>query len=308
MEKTAKVLVTGHRGLACSAVVRALQRSGYHNLLLRTHAELDLIDQRAVAELFQREKPEYVFHIAAKMGGIWAAMTESAEFIYENLMMQSNVMHSSYIHGVKKLLFVGSTSIFPRACPQPIREEYLLSGPMEPSNESYAIAKIAGIEMCQAYDKQYGTRFITALATNLYGPNDNYDITRTHVFAAMIRKFHDAVKQGQADVSLWGTGTPRREFLHADDFADACLFLMDNYDDPSIVNIGTGEDISIRDLAEKIRTAAGHTGNVTWDPNRPDGMPRKWLDVSKLHALGWTHQIHLDEGIRSTLDWFSEQS
>ena len=308
MEKTAKVLVTGHRGLAGSAVVRALQRSGYHNLLLRTHAELDLIDQRAVAELFQREKPEYVFHIAAKMGGIWAAMTESAEFIYENLMMQSNVMHSSYIHGVKKLLFVGSTSIFPRACPQPIREEYLLSGPMEPSNESYAIAKIAGIEMCQAYDKQYGTRFITALATNLYGPNDNYDITRTHVFAAMIRKFHDAVKQGQADVSLWGTGTPRREFLHADDFADACLFLMDNYDDPSIVNIGTGEDISIRDLAEKIRTAAGHTGNVTWDPNRPDGMPRKWLDVSKLHALGWTHQIHLDEGIRSTLDWFSEQS
>lgn len=308
MEKTAKVLVTGHRGLAGSAVVRALQRSGYHNLLLRTHAELDLIDQRAVAELFQREKPEYVFHIAAKMGGIWAAMTESAEFIYENLMMQSNVLHSSYIHGVKKLLFVGSTSIFPRACPQPIREEYLLSGPMEPSNESYAIAKIAGIEMCQAYDKQYGTRFITALATNLYGPNDNYDITRTHVFAAMIRKFHDAVKQGQADVSLWGTGTPRREFLHADDFADACLFLMDNYDDPSIVNIGTGEDISIRDLAEKIRTAAGHTGNVTWDPNRPDGMPRKWLDVSKLHALGWTHQIHLDEGIRSTLDWFSEQS
>ena len=308
MDKAAKIFITGHRGLAGSAVVRALQRSGYHNLLLRTHAELDLIDQRAVSELFEREKPEFVFHIAAKMGGIWAAMTESAEFIYENLMMQSNVIHSSYVHGVKKLLFVGSTSIFPRACPQPIREEYLLSGPMEPSNESYAIAKIAGIETCQAYDKQYGTNFITALATNLYGPNDNYDISRTHVFAAMIRKFHDAVREGQADVSLWGTGTPRREFLHADDFADACLFLMDHYDDPSIVNIGTGEDICIRDLAEKIRTAAGHTGNVTWDPDRPDGMPRKWLDVSKLHALGWTHQIHLDEGIRSTLDWFSEQS
>lgn len=307
MDKGAKIFVTGHRGLAGSAVVRALQRSGYHNLLLRTHAELDLIDQRAVAELFEREKPEFVFHIAAKMGGIWAAMTESAEFIYQNLMMQSNVIHSSYIHGVKKLLFVGSTSIFPRACPQPIREEYLLSGPMEPSNESYAIAKIAGIEMCQAYDKQYGTRFITALATNLYGPNDNYDITRTHVFAAMIRKFHDAVRQGQAEVSLWGTGTPRREFLHADDFANACLFLMEHYDDPSIVNIGTGEDISIRDLAEKIRAAAGHTGNVTWDPNRPDGMPRKWLDVSKLHSLGWTHQIHLDEGIQITLDWFNEQ-
>jgi GDP-L-fucose synthase len=308
MDKSAKIFITGHRGLAGSAVVRALQRSGYNNLLLRTHAELDLIDQRAVSELFEREKPEFVFHIAAKMGGIWAAMTESAEFIYENLMMQSNVIHSSYVHGVKKLLFVGSTSIFPRACPQPIREEYLLSGPMEPSNESYAIAKIAGIEMCQAYDKQYRTNFITALATNLYGPNDNYDISRTHVFAAMIRKFHDAVREGQADVSLWGTGTPRREFLHADDFADACLFLMDHYDDPSIVNIGTGEDICIRDLAEKIRTAAGHTGNVTWDPDRPDGMPRKWLDVSKLHALGWTHQIHLDEGIRRTLDWFSEQS
>jgi len=262
MDKAAKIFITGHRGLAGSAVVRALQRSGYHNLLLRTHAELDLIDQRAVSELFEREKPEFVFHIAAKMGGIWAAMTESAEFIYENLMMQSNVIHSSYVHGVKKLLFVGSTSIFPRACPQPIREEYLLSGPMEPSNESYAIAKIAGIETCQAYDKQYGTNFITALATNLYGPNDNYDISRTHVFAAMIRKFHDAVREGQADVSLWGTGTPRREFLHADDFADACLFLMDHYDDPSIVNIGTGEDICIRDLAEKIRTAAGHTGNV----------------------------------------------
>jgi GDP-L-fucose synthase len=306
VNKDAKIYVTGHRGLAGSAVVRALQREGYSNLLLRTHAELDLVNQQAVSEFFEREKPEYVFHIAAKMGGIWAAMTESAEFIYENVMMQSNVIHSAYLTGVKKLLFVGSTSIFPRDCPQPIREEYLLTGPMEQTNLSYAIAKIAGIVTCQAYDKQYGTNFVTALATNLYGPNDNYDVSRTHVFASMIRKFHDAVKQGQADVELWGTGTPRREFLHADDFADACLFLMDNYDSPDIVNIGTGEDTRISDLADKIRTAAGHTGNLTWDANRPDGMPRKWLDVSKLHSLGWHHRIDLDEGIESTLRWFSE--
>jgi len=306
VNKTAKIYVSGHSGLAGSAVVRALQRNGYTNLLLRTHAELDLVDQRSVFEFFEREKPEYVFHIAAKMGGIWAAMTESAEFIYENMMMQSNVIHAAHVNGAKKVLFVGSTSIYPRNCPQPIKEEYLLTGPMEPTNLSYAIAKIAGIVMCQAYDKQYETCFITALATNLYGPHDNYDIARTHVFAAMIRKFHDAVNQGQTDVELWGTGTPRREFLHADDFADACLYLMDHYDDPAIVNIGTGEDISIRDLAGKIRMAAGHTGNVTWDLNRPDGMPRKWLDVSKLSALGWSHRIDLDDGIKSTLRWFSE--
>lgn len=306
MEKAARIFVTGHAGFAGSAIVRALQQSGYTNLLLRSHAELDLIDQKAVSEFFTQERPEYIFHVAAKMGGIWAAITEPAEFIYQNLMMQSNVINSAYIHGVKKLLFVGSTSIFPRECPQPIKEEYLLTGPMEPTNLSYAIAKIAGLVMCQAYDKQYGTRFITALATNLYGPNDDYDISRTHVFPAMIRKFHDAVKQDQADVILWGTGLPRREFLHVDDFADACVFLMNRYEDPEIVNIGTGIDISLRDLAEKIRAAAGHTGKVIWDPSRPDGMPRKWLDVSKLHSLGWSHRIQLDEGIESTMLWFSE--
>ena len=306
MEKSSKIFVTGHRGLAGSAVVRALQKAGYTNLLLRTHEELDLVDQTAVRELFEQERPDYVFHIAAKMGGIWAAMTESAEFIYDNLMMQCNVINSAHAYGVKKLLFVGSTSIFPRDCPQPIKEEYLLSGPMEPTNKSYAIAKIAGIVMCQAYRKQYGSNFITALATNLYGPNDNYDVSRTHVFAAMIRKFHDAVQQGQADVVLWGTGNPRREFLHVDDFADACLFLMENYNDSEIVNVGTGVDTSIRELAEKIRNAAGHTGTVIWDPERPDGMLRKWLDVSKLHSLGWQHRIDLDEGIESTLRWFGE--
>ena len=308
MDKDAKIFVTGHRGFAGSAVVRALQQRGYTNLLLRSRAELDLTDQRSVREFFEAEKPEYVFNVAAKMGGIWAAMTESAEFIYENLMIQSNVIHSAYLSGVKKLLFVSSTSIFPRDCPQPIKEEHLLTGPMEPTNLSYAIAKIAGIVMCQAYDKQYGTRFISALATNLYGPNDDYDISRTHVFAAMIRKFHDAVEGGQTDVELWGSGTPRREFLHVDDFADACLFLMERYEDPEIVNIGTGTDVSLRDLAEKIRSAAGHTGNVTWDPNRPDGFPRKWHDVSKLHTLGWNHRIDLDEGIESTLRWFSEHN
>lgn len=306
MDKAAKIFVSGHRGFAGSAVVRTLQQRGYTNLLLRSHAELDLTDQRAVYEFFHDERPEYVFHIAAKMGGIWAAMTESAEFIYENLMMQSNVIHSAYLSGVTKLLFVSSTSIFPRDCPQPIKEEHLLTGPMEPTNLSYAIAKIAGIVMCQAYDKQYGTRFIAALATNLYGPNDDYDISRTHVFAAMIRKFHDAAKEGQKDVELWGSGTPRREFLHVNDFADACLFLMNRYEDPEIVNIGTGKDISLRELAEKIRTAAGHTGDITWDPSRPDGFPRKWHDVSKLHSLGWKHRIDLDEGIQSTLRWFSE--
>lgn len=308
MKLDSRILVTGHRGLAGSALTRALRREGYANLLLPTHQELDLIDQRAVSDYFERERPDYVFHAAAKMGGIWAAVTESADFIYQNVMMQSNVIHAAYRSRVTKLLFIGSTSIFPRECPQPIREEYLLTGALEPTNLSYSVAKICGITMCQAYNKQLGTNFISALATNLYGPNDNFDVERTHVFAALIRKFHDARASGAGQVRLWGTGASRREFLHADDFADACLFLMKRYDDSSLVNIGTGIDITIRELAEKIQGVSGYTGAVEWDASKPEGMPRKWLDVSKLHGLGWRHSIDLDEGIRETYRWYEEHA
>ncbi len=308
MDKTAKIFVTGHTGLAGSAIERALRSKGYENLVTRTHKELDLLDQRAVLEFFNKERPEYVLHAAAKSGGMWAAITESAQFIYENITIQSNVIHAAYMHDVKKLLFIGSTSIFPRECPQPIREEYLLNGPLEPTNRSFAVAKIAGIVMCQSYNTQYGTNFISALATNLFGHNDNFDISRTHVFATFIRKFHDAVRDQAKQVTLWGTGNPRREFLHADDFADACVFLMEKYNDSDIVNIGTGEDISIRELAEKIKTVAKFDGTITWDLSKPDGHPQKWLNVAKLHRLGWHHSIDLEDGIRQTYDWYHAQA
>jgi GDP-L-fucose synthase len=304
MNRTAKIYVTGHSGLAGSALLRALQSRGYENVITRTHQELDLLDQRATLEFFDRERPDFVLHAAAKSGGMWAAITESAQFIYENIMIQSNVIHAAHKHGTKKLLFVGSTSIFPRDCPQPIREEYLLTGALEPTNQSFAVAKIAGIIMCQSYNKQYGTNFISALATNLYGPNDNFDTSRTHVFATLIRKFHDAVRDHDRQVTLWGTGNPRREFLHADDFADACLFLMNNYDGQDIVNIGTGEDISICELAAKMKAVAKFEGAIHWDLSKPDGHPQKWLDVEKLRELGWRHSIGLDEGIRRTYEWY----
>jgi len=295
MNRDARIYVAGHRGLAGSALVRALQKHGYNNLILRTHAELDLTCQAAVEEFFAREKPEYVFLAAAKVGGICANNTYPAEFIRENLLIQTNVIHQSLLNGIKKLLFLGSSCIYPRSCPQPIREEYLLTGPLEYTNEAYATAKIAGIKMCQAYNRQYGANFICVMPTNLYGPGDNYDLQNSHVLPALIRKFHEALPDNP--VILWGTGSPRREFLYSDDMADACLFLMRNYNSSEIINIGTGEDITIRNLAAIVQEIVGHNGPILWDKSRPDGTPRKSLDVSKLHSLGWKHSIGLRKGI-----------
>mgnify|MGYP001577699125 FL=1 len=301
IDKNSKIYVAGHRGLVGSAIVRKLESEGYNNLVLRTSKELDLRNQAAVAECFQKERPDYVFLAAAKVGGIVANNTYPAEFIYDNLMIQSNVIHQAYLTGVKKLLFLGSTCIYPKLAPQPIKEEYLLTGELEPTNEPYAIAKIAGIKMCQSYNLQYGTKFISAMPTNLYGPNDNYDLETSHVLPALIRKFHDANIAGTQSVTIWGSGTPYREFIHVDDVADACLFLMENYDGNEIVNIGSGEEISIKDLALLIKKVVGHKGELFFDTGKPDGTPQKLSDVSKLNALGWRHKIGLEEGIKNTI-------
>jgi len=306
MEKESKIYVAGHTGMVGSAIVRKLKAEGYTNLLLRTHRELDLLDQQAVKKFFENERPEYVFMAAARVGGILANNTYRTQFIYENLQIQNNVIHQAYLCGVKKLLFLGSSCIYPRLAPQPIKEEYLLTGPLESTNEPYAIAKIAGIKMCQAYNAQYGKKFISAMPTNLYGPNDNFDLRNSHVLPALLRKFHEAKIGAQPQVEIWGTGAPLREFLHVDDLADACLFLMENYDGDEMVNIGVGKEISIRELAELIREIVGYRGDLVFNTAKPDGTPRKLLDISRLTALGWSARTGLREGIARTYDWYVE--
>jgi len=306
MNKDSKIYVAGHRGLVGSAIVRALQGRGFNNLVLKTHQELDLLDQSAVKKFFEQEKPEYVFLAAAKVGGIMANKTFPADFIYSNLTIQTNVIHNAYAHGVKKLLFLGSSCIYPKLCPQPIKEEYLLTSELEPTNKAYSLAKIAGIVMCQSYDEQYGTNFISLMPTNLYGPNDNFDLENSHVLPALIRKFHEAKIAEKPSITLWGIGSARREFLHVNDLADASVFLMNNYNDSSIINIGTGEDITIKELAEKVKATVRYKGAILWDTTKPDGTPRKLLDVNKLHALGWKHSISLDDGITSTYEWYKK--
>ena len=297
MEKDAKIYIAGHRGMVGSAIVRRLKKEGFQNLLLATSSELDLRDQQAVSDFFERKKPDYVLLAAAKVGGIQANNTYRAEFLYDNLMIQTNVIHHSWMNGVKKLLFLGSSCIYPKMAPQPLKEEYLLTGLLEPTNEPYAIAKIAGIKMCDAYRDQYGCHFISAMPTNLYGPHDNYDLANSHVLPALLRKFHEAKLKGEKTVTVWGSGTPLREFLHVDDLADACYFLMEHYDEKGLVNIGVGHDLSIRDLALMIKDITGFEGSLQFDTSKPDGTPRKLMDVSKLHQLGWKEKISLREGI-----------
>lgn len=303
MHKDERIYVAGHRGLVGSALVRKLRAEGYSHLILKTRDELDLTDQRAVEEFFAKERPDYVFLAAAKVGGILANSTYPADFIRINLQIQTNVIDAAYRYGVKKLLFLGSSCIYPKYAPQPMKEEYLLTGPLEPTNEPYAIAKIAGIKMCQAYRRQYGFNAISLMPTNLYGPGDNFDPMTSHVIPALIRKFHEAKEKGQP-VTVWGTGTPRREFLHVDDLADAALFLMKVYEDEAIINVGTGEDISIKELAELIAEVVGFKGEILYDTSKPDGTPRKLLDVSRLFSMGWRPKISLREGIAATYQWF----
>ena len=301
MNKESLIYVAGHRGMVGSAIVRRLIKAGYQHIITRTSAELDLRNQSDVNLFFKTEKPEYVFLAAAKVGGIVANNIYRADFIYENLQIQNNVIHASFINKISKLLFLGSSCIYPRLCPQPIKEEYLLSGELEATNEPYAIAKIAGLKMCESYKRQYGCNFIAAMPTNLYGPNDNYDLQKSHVLPAFIRKFHVAKEAGAETVEIWGSGTPMREFLHVDDLANACLFLMLNYDGESHINIGTGEDISIRDLALLVKKITDYQGELKFDVSRPDGTPRKLLDVSLIHNIGWQHTITLEEGIRKVM-------
>lgn len=304
MEKNAKIYVAGHRGMVGSALVRRLQSEGYDNLIVRTSGELDLRNQQAVADFFASEKPDYVFLAAAKVGGIMANNIYRADFLYENLQIQNNVIHSSFVTGVKKLMFLGSSCIYPKMAPQPLKEDALLTGPLEYTNEPYAVAKITGIKMCESYRKQYGCNYISVMPTNLYGPNDNYDLNNSHVLPAMIRKFHEAKVEGKPFVELWGTGSPLREFLHADDLADACVYLMKTYDEEQFVNIGVGEDISIKNLAELIQATVGYEGELRWNTDKPDGTPRKLMDVSRLHSMGWKHRYSLEEGIKLTYQDF----
>lgn len=297
MKLDSKIYVAGHRGMVGSAILKKLQNEGYHNFVLRTSSELDLRNQQAVAEFFEAEQPEYVFLAAAKVGGIHANNVYRAEFLYDNLMIQNNVIHNAYVSGVKKLLFLGSSCIYPKLAPQPLKEDALLTGVLESTNEPYAIAKIAGIKMCDAYRSQYGCNFISAMPTNLYGPNDNYDLQTSHVLPALIRKFHEAGKRGDDHVVLWGTGSPMREFMHVDDLADACYFMMQNYDEAGFVNVGTGSDLSIKDLALLVKRITGYEGEIQHDLSKPDGTPRKLMDVSKLGAAGWKARIGLEEGV-----------
>jgi len=307
MRPTSKIYIPGHRGMAGSAILRNLEARGYHNIITRTHSELNLTNQQAVNNFFEIEKPEYVFLAAAKVGGILANSTYPADFIYDNLMIEANVIHAAYTHGVKKLLFLGSSCIYPRLAPQPLKEEYLLTGELEVTNEAYAVAKIAGIRMCKHYNQQYGTNFISVMPTNLYGPGDNYDPETSHVMAALIRKFHGAKMNNEPQVVVWGTGAPRREFLHVDDVADASVYLMENYDVADIgefVNIGVGEDLMIRELAKLIKDIIGYEGEIVYDTTKPDGTPQKLLDVSRLHGIGWKANISLRDGIGQAYEWY----
>ncbi len=306
MEKTDKIYVAGHRGLVGSAIVRNLKAKGYENVIGRTHKELDLKDQAAVRVFFEQEKPDVVVLAAAKVGGINANNTTPADFAYENMQIQCNVIECCHRYHVKKLLFLGSTCIYPRMAPQPIPEDALLTGPLEVTNEAYAIAKIAGLEMCKFFKRQYGDDFISCMPTNLYGPYDNYDLQGSHVMPAMIRKFHEAKVQGAPTVELWGTGTPLREFLYVDDMADACVFLLENYEGEQHVNIGTGKEVTIKQLAETVKRVVGYEGEIVWNKDMPDGTPRKLTDVTKLHSLGWNHKVELEEGVKLAYDWFKE--
>ena len=306
MPLDAKIYVAGHRGLVGSALVRRLQQQGYRNLLLAGRDQLDLRDQRAVNEWFAAHKPDFVLHAAGTVGGILANSTRPAEFIYDNIMIHSTVVHASYQCRVQKLLYLGSSCIYPRECPQPIKEEYLLTGLLESTNEPYAVAKISGIKLCEAYRKQYGCNFISAMPTNLYGPNDNFDLQGSHVLPGLMRKFHEAKLRGDRQVTVWGTGTPRRELLHVDDLADACLFLLCNYEQAEHINVGTGIDTTIRELAEHVRDVVYPSAELQFDTSKPDGSPQKLLDVSRLHQLGWKHQTDLEQGIVSTYRWFEK--
>lgn len=307
IDHAARIYVAGHRGLVGAALVKALKERGYDNLILATGRELDLRNQARVQAFFQTERPDFVFVAAAKVGGILANDNYAADFIYDNLMIEMNIIHAAFEVGVKKLLFLGSTCIYPKLAPQPLKEEYLLSGPLEPTNEWYAVAKIAGIKLCQAYHRQHGCRFISAMPTNLYGPGDNFDLKTSHVLPALIRKFHEAKAANAPSVTVWGTGTPRREFLHADDCASACLHLMDVYEEPVIVNIGFGEDIAIAELGLLVKRVVGFTGCIEFDSSKPDGTPRKLVDTTKIFSLGWRPMIPLEVGIRSTYHWYLEE-
>ncbi|GLI06386.1 GDP-L-fucose synthase [Paenibacillus tyrfis] len=306
MQTTSRIYVAGHRGLAGSAIVRKLQSEGYDNIVCRTSVELDLRDARKVDAFFQEQQIDVVFLAAARVGGIVANNEYPADFIRDNLLIQTNVIDAAYRYGVKRLMFLGSTCIYPKYAPQPMKEEYLLGGGLEPTNEPYAVAKIAGIKMCQSYNRQYGTKYISVMPTNLYGPNDNFDLQNSHVLPAMIRKFHEAKLAGAPYVEVWGTGRPKREFLHADDLADACVYLMKHYESDEIINVGVGEDISIRELAEKIKETVGYRGEIAFDPTKPDGTPRKLVDVTKLNGIGWKATISLEEGLRQTYAWYQE--
>lgn len=304
MNKYSKIYVAGHRGLVGSAIVRKLQEKGYSNLVYRTSAELDLRDKSQVDAFFTEEKPEFVFLAAAKVGGIVANNEYPAEFIHDNLLIQSNIIDAAYRNNVEKLLFLGSTCIYPKLAPQPLKEEYLLTGALEPTNEPYAIAKIAGIKMCESYNRQYGTKYISAMPTNLYGPNDNFDLHTSHVLPALLRKFHEAKESNAPFVKMWGTGTPKREFLYSDDLADACVFLMNTYEGNEIVNIGVGEDITIKELGEKVKAVVGYEGDIQFDTSKPDGTPRKLVDVTKLKGLGWKAETALEDGLQKAYQWF----
>ena len=304
MVPTSRIYVAGHRGLVGSALVRRLRAEGYTNLLTAARQDLDLRDQAAVNGWFRTHEPEYVFLVAGTVGGILANATRPAEFIYDNMMIHATVVHAAYLHGIRKLLYLGSSCIYPRQCPQPMKEEHLLTGTLEPTNEPYAVAKIAGIKLCQAYRRQYGCNFVSAMPTNLYGPHDSFDLERSHGLPALMRKFHEAKVTGRDEVVVWGTGSPRREFLHVDDLADACLFLMGHYDADLHVNVGTGEDLTIAELAALMREVVGYRGRIVFDPSRPDGSPRKLLDVSRIRAAGWASRIPLADGIRQTYSWF----